>query len=63
MAAVSVRQHFASVLGSSGDNTVREYVIKCLEDEDFHLGDHGEEAYDAFAAVLVCCGCRFGLHG
>lgn len=50
---VSVRQHFSSVLGIEGDNTVREYVIQCLEDVDFHLGEDGEEALDAFGPVLV----------
>lgn len=55
---VSVRQHFDAVLGDKGDRTVREYVIRCLEDVDFHLGEDGEEAFDAFAPVLVRYGCE-----
>ena len=41
------------VLGSHGDPDVLEYVAGSLEDGDFDYGNNGQEAYEAFAGVLV----------
>ena len=41
------------VLGSAGDPDVLEYVAGSLEDGDFDYGNEGQEAYEAFAGVLV----------
>ena len=41
------------VLGSHGDPDVLEYVAGSLEDGDFDYGNDGQEAYEAFAGVLV----------
>lgn len=49
----TVREQVLSVLGTGGDEVVMDYVVMCLEDQDFHLGPNGEEALDAFGPVLV----------
>lgn len=41
------------VLGSHGDPDVLEYVAGSLEDGNFDYGNEGQEAYEAFAGVLV----------
>lgn len=44
------------VLGSHGDPDVLEYVAGSLEDGNFDYGNEGQEAYEAFAGVLVSGG-------
>lgn len=51
--APAIREQVLSVLGSGGEPAVLDYLVACLEDDDFHLGPDGEDAYDAFAPVLV----------
>lgn len=41
------------VVGNDGDETVLEYVVSILEDGEFEFGTDGEEAFEAFGAVLV----------
>ena len=48
-----VRQVVEQVVGTKGDDTVFEYVVSILEDGEFDFGSDGEEAFDAFGAVLV----------
>ena len=48
-----VRQVVEQVVGTKGDDTVFEYVVSILEDGEFEFGSDGEEAFDAFGAVLV----------
>ncbi len=49
-----VRQVVEDVCGTKGDDTVFEYVVSILEDGEFEFGPHGEDAFEAFGAVLVC---------
>lgn len=49
-----VRQVVEKVCGTKGDDTVFEYVVSILEDGEFELGPNGEDAFEAFGAVLVC---------
>ncbi len=49
-----VRQVVEDVCGTKGDDTVFEYVVSILEDGEFEFGPDGEEAFEAFGAVLVC---------
>lgn len=48
-----VRKVVQTVVGSKGDDTVFEYVVSILEDGDFEFGVDGEDAFEAFGAVLV----------
>ena len=48
-----VRQVVEQVIGTTGDDTVFEYVVSILEDGEFEFGSDGEEAFDAFGAGLV----------
>ena len=49
-----VRQVVEDVCGTKGDDTVFEYVVSILEDGEFEFGPDGEDAFEAFGAVLVC---------
>ena len=56
-----VRKVVESVVGTEGDETVLEYVVSILEDGEFEFGTDGEEAFEAFGAVLVgCCFAEVG---
>lgn len=63
--AAEVRKVVESTVGTEGDETVLEYVVSILEDGEFEFGIDGEEAFEAFGAVLVLCFsnflCRIGL--
>lgn len=48
-----VRKVVESIVGTKGDETVLEYVVSILEDGEFEYGTDGEEAFEAFGAVLV----------
>ncbi len=48
-----VRQVVEDVCGTKGDDTVFEYVVSILEDGEFEFGPDGEDAFEAFGAVLV----------
>ena len=48
-----VRKVVETVVGTKGDDTVFEYVVSILEDGDFEFGPDGEDAFEAFGAVLV----------
>ena len=48
-----VRKVVESTVGTEGDETVLEYVVSILEDGEFEFGADGEEAFEAFGAVLV----------
>lgn len=37
------------VLGTDGDSAVLQYIVSCLEDEDFDY----DETYDVFGIMLV----------
>ncbi len=52
-APAEVRQVVEDVCGTKGDDTVFEYVVSILEDGEFEFGPDGEEAFEAFGAVLV----------
>lgn len=52
-----VRRTVESIVGTEGDETVLEYVVSILEDGEFEFGTDGEEAFEAFGAVLVGCLC------
>jgi hypothetical protein len=57
---MDAREAVNLVIGGKGDETVLDYVIGSLEDEDFHW----EEAYEALGEMLVSivagerCRCR-----
>ncbi len=51
--AAEVRQVVEDVVGTKGDDTVFEYVVSILEDGEFEFGADGEDAFEAFGAVLV----------
>ena len=48
-----VRKIVESIVGTEGDETVLEYVVSILEDGEFEFGTDGEDAFEAFGAVLV----------
>ena len=48
-----VKAIVTDVVGTSGDPTVLEYVIACLEAGDFEYGPGGSLCYDAFGEMLV----------
>ena len=48
-----VRKVVEGVVGTEGDETVLEYVVSILEDGEFEFGTDGEDAFEAFGAVLV----------
>ncbi|KAL4424205.1 hypothetical protein ABPG75_001506 [Micractinium tetrahymenae] len=54
---MGVRDAVTSVLGSTGDEAVLDYVAGVLEDEDFEWGEDAEEAFEAFGEMLVDSGC------
>ena len=47
------RRAVEEVVGTKGDDAVFEYVVSILEDGEFDFGTDGEEAFEAFGAVLV----------
>eukprot|EP01025_Chloroclados_australasicus_P020894 TRINITY_DN2198_c0_g2_i7.p1 TRINITY_DN2198_c0_g2~~TRINITY_DN2198_c0_g2_i7.p1 ORF type:complete len:518 (+),score=101.06 TRINITY_DN2198_c0_g2_i7:1-1554(+) len=49
----SVRDVVVDVLGEAGDETILEYLITALEDEDFEFGEGGVEAYEQFGEMVV----------
>lgn len=59
MVDISPRVTVAELCGSTGDQTIRDYVAAVLELGDFDLGRSGEGAYEAFGQMLV----RQGLAG
>ena len=52
-APAETRQVVEDVVGTKGDDTVFEYVVSILEDGEFEFGPDGEDAFEAFGAVLV----------
>lgn len=48
-----VRASLLSVVGSQGDEMVREYIIGVLQDESFDWGEAGEGAFEAIGEFLV----------
>ena len=52
-APMSTRQIVEDVVGTKGDDTVFEYVVSIVDDNEFEFGQDGEEAFDTFGAVLV----------
>lgn len=51
-----VRSVVVDVLGSEGDETILDYIVGVLGDEDFEFGNEGEGAYEALGPVLVDSG-------
>lgn len=53
MVQPDVRATVHEVLGTHGDETLLEYVISVVEDEDFDWGEDGEEAFEHVGPFLV----------
>ena len=52
-APMSTRQMVTDVIGTKGDDTVFDYVVSIVDDNEFEFGQDGEEAFETFGAVLV----------
>ncbi|GAB4813067.1 hypothetical protein N2152v2_000113 [Parachlorella kessleri] len=52
-----VRSIVEGVIGTSGDDTIIDYIASCVEDTDFEWGDDAEEAYEAIGPMMVGGGC------
>lgn len=50
---MSTRQMVTDVIGTKGDDTVFDYVVSIVDDNEFEFGQDGEEAFETFGAVLV----------
>jgi hypothetical protein len=54
MAQAKVRGAVEAVVGTTaGDETILDYIIGVLSDEDFEFGVDGEEAFEAIGPMLV----------
>lgn len=53
--APAVRQHVVELLGTGPDTDedILEYIVTCLEDESFELGEDGQGVYDTVGMMLV----------
>lgn len=49
----SVRAVVLDVLGAHGDDTMLDYLVSAMEDEDFEWGADGEAAYDHLGPFIV----------
>lgn len=50
---VDVRAAVESVIGKKGDETIIDYIVSCVEDDDFEFGEDGEEAFENLGDMMV----------
>jgi hypothetical protein len=48
-----VRGAVESVLGKNGDDTIVDYIVSVMEDDDFDFGKDGEEAFESVGPIMV----------
>lgn len=56
-APMPTRRIVEDVIGTKGDDTVFDYVVSIVDDNEFEFGQDGEEAFETFGAVLVSLIC------